>query len=89
MINEDKRISAQEHGLLKELIGQKIIKIEAAIASPPNVAWNTIRIHAENTSIDVSCFLIELAINEEDDVDGFGVVSIQRAPESKLAADTI
>lgn len=89
MIKEDNRISKKERGLLKELVGRRITRIEAAIVSPPNVAWNTIRIHSENTSIDVNCYLTQVAINDDGDSDEFGVISICKAPKSKLSIDTI
>ena len=65
MVKEDRRIKTNEVKLIKGLIGKKLVKAEGAIASPPNVAWNTIRLHANNNySLDINCYLEKVKINE-------------------------
>ncbi len=89
MINEDRRIRKQEIELLSVLKGSKLLKVEAAIAAPPNVAWNTVRIHSENYSIDVNCLLEEVKINEEGDFEEFGVISVDKVTSEKLDISSI
>ena len=89
MISVDKRIGAEEVALLKGLIGKELREVEAAIAAPPNVAWNTVRLHADACSLDINCFLNNVAINDEGDADEFGVISVISATNDNLKVKTI
>ena len=90
MVKEDRRIKTNEVKLIKGLIGKKLVKAEGAIASPPNVAWNTIRLHTNNNySLDINCYLEKVKINEENDTDEFGVISVKSAKGNKLVVNSI
>lgn len=90
MIKEDKRISNAEKELLKSFIDKNLVKIQSAVASPPDVAWNTVRLHFDDgNTMDVSCNLDEVAINDEGDYDDFGVISITKAPSAELSVPSI
>ena len=89
MISVDKRIGAEEVVLLKGLIGKELREVEAAIAAPPNVAWNTVRLHADAYFLDINCFLDNVAINDEGDADEFGVISVISATNDNLKVKTI
>lgn len=89
MIEVDKTLSEKERRILQSMVGKTITSIDAALAAPPNIAWNTVRLHTDGGTIDVSCQLQTLPVNAEEDVEEFGIVSISAAPNEPLEVPTI
>jgi len=89
MQNEYRNLDNNQIALLDNLIGATLESIDAVLADNSNTAWNTVRVHTSNGSIDINCFLEELAINDEGDVDEFGIVSVQNAPNFPLEVEAI
>lgn len=89
MINVDKTLSPEERATLKSLVGRTVRSIDAALAAPPNIAWNTVRLHTDAGSVDVSCLLQTLPVNGQGDEEEFGVVSVAEAADTPLEVPTI
>lgn len=89
MINIDKTLSVEEKAIAKSLVGRTIASIDAALAAPPNIAWNTVRLHTDAGSVDVSCLLQALPVNGQGDDEELGVISVSKAPDVPLEVPTI
>lgn len=84
MIEVNKTLNEDEKDILRSLVGSTILTLEAALAAPPEIAWNTVRVHADSGSIDVSCLLESMPVGLEGDEDEHGIVSIARASAERL-----
>ena len=89
MIEVDRTLSGGERALLVGFKGAEIISIEMALAAPPEVAWNTVRLHTDKGSFDVNCLLELAPVNDEGEDDDLGVVSVDLAPASQLEVPSI
>ena len=84
MVVVKRTLSQAEKETLRTLVGARLACIEAALAAPPNVAWNTVRLRTDRGCVDVSCLLESLPVNDEDDEEEFGVLSVDVADEGRL-----
>ncbi len=84
MIEVNKTINEDEKDILRSLVGSTIQTLEAALAAPPEIAWNTVRVHADSGSIDINCLLESMPVGLDGSEDEHGVVSIVRASDERL-----
>lgn len=84
MIEVNKTLNEDEKDILCSLVGSTILTFEAALAAPPEIAWNMVRVHTDSGSIDVSCLLESMPVSLEGDEDEHGIVSIARASAERL-----
>lgn len=84
MVTVTKTLSQKEKDLLGSLVGARLVCAETALAAPPDGAWNTVRLRTDRGSVDVSCLLESLPVNDEGDEEEFGVLSVSPAGEDRL-----
>ena len=91
MIQIDKTFNKEEKTLLAKLKDQKINNIQGAFRFDDKDVWNTLRINADNMSLDVNLFQEALPVCEEDNefIDETGVFSIKEATAGKLVIDAV
>ena len=84
MVTAIKTLSDTEKDILASLVGSRLVRVEAALAAPPDGAWNTVRLRTDRGSVDVSCLLETLPLNDVGDEEEFGVLSVAPAGEGRL-----
>jgi hypothetical protein len=84
MVSVAKTLSQEEKDILASLVGSRLVRAEAALAAPPDGAWNTMRLRTDRGSVDVSCLLETLPLNDVGDEEEFGVLCVARAGEGRL-----
>ena len=84
MVTVTRTLSETEKGILASLVGSRLVSAEAALAAPPDGAWNTVRLRTDRGSVDVSCLLETLPLNDVGDEEEFGVLSVAPAGEGHL-----
>lgn len=84
MVAVNRTLLQAEKETLKTLVGARLACIEAALAAPPDVAWNTVRLRTDRGCVDVSCLLESLPVNDEGDKEEFGVLGVRAAGEGRL-----
>ena len=84
MVTVTKTLSDTEKDILASLVGSRLVSAEAALAAPPDGAWNTVRLRTDRGSVDVSCLLETLPLNDVGDEEEFGVLSVAPAGEGHL-----
>ena len=67
MVTAIKTLSDTEKDILASLVGSRLVRVEAALAAPPDGAWNTVRLRTDRGSVDVSCLLETLPLNDVGD----------------------
>ena len=80
MIQIDKTFNKEEKTLLAKLKDQKINNIQGAFRFDDKDVWNTLRINADNISLDVNLFQEALPVCEEDNesIDETGVFQLRK-----------
>lgn len=89
MVTVTRTLSSAEKSLLASLVGARLLCVEAALAAPPDCAWNTVRLRTDRGCIDVSCLLEALPVNDEGDEEEFGVLSVTPACDGRLVVPGI
>lgn len=84
MSYSDKSFSAQERHLLKKMVGATLESVDAVIVARGDCSWNTIRLHFNSFSVDVSNRLGEIAVDEFGTLEEFGLLSIAEASSERL-----
>ena len=80
----NKRFTAHELGLLASIKGETLERIDACIVARGDMAWNTVRLHFGNFSLDVNNRLGEITVDELGTVDEFGLMSVSVAGNATL-----
>ena len=81
----DKKFTLAERNLLNRSKNSKLIAIDAVLVAPPDTSWNTVRLHFENFSIDVSNRLSNIVVDEMGSLEEFGLLSISEASNETLS----
>ena len=90
MILIDKTFSQEEIACLKKIKGHRINNIQGTFRFDDADVWNTLRINADNMSIDINLIQEDLPVSEEDDEsDATGVFSIKEVTYGELVVDVV
>lgn len=84
MEHTDRRFSPEEEELLKQAKGARLIAMDAALAAPPDNAWNTVRLHFDGFDIDLSNHLHSIVSDEKGSLEEFGLLSVAEADPETL-----
>ena len=83
MIDIDKSIDSKQINILKEGIGKKLNRVEYADVMTEDTSWNTIRLHFEDLSIDINCFLEPLPEDEVPNYEEYGIIGVLKVPTNE------
>lgn len=84
MIKTNKSLSNEEISIIREMLGQKLVAIDAVIVARSNLSWNTVRLHFDGLDIDFNNRLGDLEVDEYGTIEEFGLMSVARADSSTL-----
>ena len=85
MERSNNRFSRAEESLLKGVVGQRLISIDAVLAAPPDGSWNTVRLHFEGLDIDINNSLSRLVVDELGTLEEFGLLSVAESRREVLS----
>lgn len=85
----NKKLDATQQKLLKNLIGQKLETIEGSFIFGGMKAWNTVRFHTSEFSLDVNLFRESIPMDDKGSLDETGIFSVTNALKEKLRVTTV
>ncbi|MDO4539099.1 MAG: hypothetical protein Q4B54_13125 [Coriobacteriales bacterium] len=89
MLNTDCAIKGADAALLKNTLKQTATGLEAVIVARDDMAWSTVRIHTSLARFDISVNLQDLPINDEGDVEEFGVLEVSQACDDEMRLEDV
>ena len=84
MIEELNALVQAELNILKSFEGKKLLSYDI-VSVGGNAAWNAVRLHFENESIDVISMLQMISIDEDGSEDEFSMLRVEKAPSALLS----
>ena len=84
MITLCKTLDDHQIELLRGLIGSQLKSYDAALAAPPDIAWNSVRLHTSAACVDINCLLANVAIDGYGNKDEHGIISIASGQDETL-----
>ena len=79
----NKKVNQNQMALLQKIKGKKLIKLDYADVLTDDTSWNTLRLHFDDESIDINCFLENTSQNNNDSYEECGIFSVSPAPFSQ------
>ena len=81
----NKIFTKEELELLQQLKGEILKSVDLVVVARDNLGWNTARIHADNNiNIDLNNKNEAIIIDEFNNTDEFGILSLGRSPSGVL-----
>ena len=66
-----------------------LTSIDAILAAPPDISWNTIRLHFSGLALDVRNRLEGLVVDELGTQEDYGIITVAEAPDATLKAPEV
>lgn len=79
MSGVNKTINADGMKVLRDIVDEAIVSLEAVIVARDNVAWGVVRLNTALGAVEVRNHVEELPINNEGETEEFGVLSVKVA----------
>jgi hypothetical protein len=76
MSGVNKTINVDGMKVLRSIVDEAIVSLEAVIVARDNVAWGVVRLNTTSGPVEVRNRIEELPINDEGETDEFGVLSV-------------
>lgn len=83
----DNRLTGEDLSLLRGLLGRQLNSIEGVFLV--DYAWNGVRLHANEGSIDIRDDLDKIPVDGDENTDDVGIISVHPASSGPFAAPTI